>query len=62
MYSVLIPSGISNQPAWWRVDLGASYDVYQVVIVNTNLGQGEFFVQVGNGYFEVIRQQGFASN
>ena len=23
-----------DQPAWWRVDLGASYDVYQVVIFN----------------------------
>ena len=44
MYSVLILSGISNQPAWWRVDLGASYDVYQVRIVNRDLGQGEFFV------------------
>ena len=34
----------SNQPAWWRVDLGAAYDVYQVVIVNRDLGQGEFLL------------------
>ena len=44
MYSVLILSGISNQPAWWKVDLGASYDVYQVRIVNRDLGQGEFLL------------------
>ena len=29
-----------NQPAWWRVDLGASYEVYQVIIVNRNQNQG----------------------
>ena len=23
-----------NEPAWWRVDLGGSYDVYKVLIVN----------------------------
>ena len=23
-----------NEPAWWRVDLGASYDVYEVKIHN----------------------------
>ena len=22
------------QPAWWRVDLGGSYDVYEVILVN----------------------------
>ena len=26
-------------PAWWRVDLGTSYDVYQVVIVNRDVVQ-----------------------
>ena len=29
------------QPAWWRVDLGASYDVYQVIIVNRNYFRGK---------------------
>ena len=27
-------------PAWWRVDLGALYDVYQVVIINRDTNQG----------------------
>ena len=29
-----------NQPAWWKVDLGASYDVYQVVITNRDGARG----------------------
>ena len=28
------PGPYTFPPAWWSVDLGASYDVYQVVIVN----------------------------
>ncbi len=28
-----------NQPAWWRVDLGTEYDVYQVVIHNRVKGR-----------------------
>ena len=32
----------SNEPAWWRVDLGASYDVYQVEVVNRNSNQCKF--------------------
>ena len=28
------------QPAWWRLDLGVSYDVYQVIIFNTDVQQG----------------------
>ena len=29
-----------NQPAWWRVDLGNSYDVYKVIITNRDGAQG----------------------
>ena len=29
-----------NQPAWWRVDLGTSYDVYQAIIVNRDYVRG----------------------
>ena len=29
-----------NQPAWWRVDLGASYDIYQVLVTNREMSQG----------------------
>ena len=38
-------SGLSgeerNQPAWWRVDLGASYDIYKVLIVNRETQRGK---------------------
>ena len=33
-----------NQSAWWQVDLGASYDVYEVIITNRNYFQGNIFV------------------
>ena len=29
-----------NTPAWWRVDLGAPYDVYKVLIVNRDQFKG----------------------
>ena len=42
MHSILILSVApeSNQSAWWRVDLGASYDVYSVLIVNDKYRDG----------------------
>ena len=35
-----LPEPEKNQPAWWRVDLGADYDVYEVIIVNRDQFQG----------------------
>lgn len=29
-----------DQPAWWRVDLGREYDIYQVIIYNRNERRG----------------------
>ena len=31
-----------NRPAWWRVDLGREYDVYEVVIYNRKYYKGEY--------------------
>ena len=40
-----LPGQERNQPAWWRVDLGASYDVYQVIITNRDQQQGNICFQ-----------------
>ena len=40
MYSIQIVEHSLDEPAWWRVDLGALYDVYEVVIVNRDIFQG----------------------
>ena len=37
----LLSGDLYNKPAWWRVDLGASYDVYQIVVVNRNVNRGK---------------------
>ena len=34
-----------NKSAWWQVDLGASYDVYEVIITNRNVYRGNIFVR-----------------
>ena len=41
-----LPGEERDQPAWSRVDLGDSYDVYRVVIYNWVLGCN-FFYQLG---------------
>ena len=49
MHSILILSVApeSNQSAWWRVDLGASYDVYSVLIVNDKYRDGTKYREHG---------------
>ena len=47
-----------NLPAWWRVDLGTSYDVYQVVIVNRDYARGRSNICLtGFGSIDVLLYQ-----
>ena len=43
-----------DKPAWWRVDLGASFDVYQVVITNRNYARGKFCIRLQSSRNSII--------
>ena len=45
--------GPYNPRPWWRVDLGSSYDVYQVIIVNRDQYQGNVYVSGYSSHTEI---------